>query len=63
MTQLLSHVEQIYKSFNENDEVDVILDFAKAFDKVDHTVLLELLKNSKDTVSKEKLWRGLESFC
>ena len=63
MTQLLSHVEQIYKSFNENDEVDVILDFAKAFDKVDHAVLLELLKNSKDTVSKEKPWRGLESFC
>ena len=45
MTQLLSHVEQIYKSLNENDEVDVIyLDFAKAFDKVDHAVLLEKLK-------------------
>ena len=45
MTQLLSHMEQIYKSLNEDHEVDVIyLDFAKAFDKVDHTVLLEKLK-------------------
>ena len=44
MTQLLSHVEQIYKSLNNDDEVDVIyLDFAKAFDKVDHAVLLAKL--------------------
>ncbi|KAL5251660.1 hypothetical protein ACHWQZ_G017138 [Mnemiopsis leidyi] len=45
MTQLLSHIEQIYKTLNEDNEVDVIyLDFAKAFDKVDHAVLLEKLK-------------------
>ena len=45
MTQLLSHIEQIYKSLNNDDEVDVIyLDFAKAFDKVDHLVLLAKLE-------------------
>ena len=44
MTQLLSHVEQIYKSLNNEEEVDVIyLDFAKAFDKVDHAILLRKL--------------------
>ena len=45
MTQLLSHVEKIYESLNNNEEVDVIyLDFAKAFDKVDHQVLLAKLE-------------------
>ena len=45
MTQLLSHVEKIYESLNRNEEVDVIyLDFAKAFDKVDHQVLLAKLE-------------------
>ena len=45
MTQLLSHIEEIYTSLNNGDEVDVIyLDFAKAFDKVDHQVLLAKLK-------------------
>lgn len=44
MTQLLSHIDQIYQSLNNNDEVDVIyLDFAKAFDKVDHSILLAKL--------------------
>ena len=44
MTQLLSHIEQIYRSLNNDEEVDVIyLDFAKAFDKVDHAVLLAKL--------------------
>ena len=45
MTQLLSHVEKIYESLNKDEEVDVIyLDFAKAFDKVDHQVLLAKLE-------------------
>ena len=44
MTQLLSHIDQIYQSLNSNEEVDVIyLDFAKAFDKVDHSILLAKL--------------------
>ena len=45
MTQLLAHVEQIYQSLNDNNEVDVIyLDFAKAFDKVDHAILIGKLE-------------------
>ena len=45
LTQLLSHIEFIYKSLNGNNEVDVIyLDYSKAFDKVDNKVLLEQLK-------------------
>ena len=44
MTQLLSHIEQIYKSLNNDEEFDMIyLDFAKAFDKVDHAVMLPKL--------------------
>ncbi len=45
MTQLLSHIEEIYGALNKDNEVDVIyLDFAKAFDKVDHRVLLAKLE-------------------
>ena len=45
MTQLLSHIEQIYQALNNDEEVDVIyLDFAKAFDKVDHKVLMAKLQ-------------------
>ena len=44
-TQLLDHMENIYKNLQENKEVDVIyLDYAKAFDKVDHEILLVKLK-------------------
>ena len=45
MTQLISHIEQIYQALNNDEEVDVIyLDFAKAFDKVDHKVLMAKLQ-------------------
>ena len=44
-TQLLDHVDSILKNLQENKEVDVIyLDYAKAFDKVDHEILLRKLK-------------------
>ena len=45
MNQLISHIEQIYQALNNDEEVDVIyLDSAKAFDKVDHKVLLAKLQ-------------------
>ena len=45
LTQLLDHVDNILKCLNSGDEVDVIyLDYAKAFDKVDHNILLAKLK-------------------
>ena len=45
LTQLLSHIEHIYSCLNNSEEVDVIyLDYAKAFDKVDHQVLLAKLE-------------------
>ena len=44
LTQLLNHVDHILKCLNSGDEVDTIyLDYAKAFDKVDHKVLLAKL--------------------
>jgi hypothetical protein len=45
LTQLIEHVEHIYSCLNKGEEVDVIyLDYAKAFDKVDHNILLAKLK-------------------
>ena len=45
LTQLIDHVDHILKSLNAGDEVDAIyLDYAKAFDKVDHQILLKKLQ-------------------
>ena len=45
LTQLLDHVDNILKTLNNGEEVDVIyLDYAKAFDKVDHRILLAKAK-------------------
>ena len=46
LTQLLSHYDAILRNLNSEDETDVIyLDFSKAFDKVNHGLLLKKLKH------------------
>ena len=46
LSQLLSHHEQIIAALENSKNIDVIyLDFSKAFDKVDHGVLLHKLRN------------------
>ena len=41
LTQLLEHIDNVLKNLSNGNEVDVIyLDYSKAFDKVDHAVLL-----------------------
>ena len=45
LTQLIEHVDEVLKALNGGNEVDVIyLDYSKAFDKVDHQVLLAKMK-------------------
>ena len=45
LTQLLLHIDEIHRNLLEGYETDVIyLDFEKAFDKVDHELLLQKLK-------------------
>jgi len=45
LSQLLSHYECVLNALESNENVDVIyLDFAKAFDKVDHGILMHKLK-------------------
>ena len=48
LTQLLAHFDKILDGLEEGGGVDVIyLDFSKAFDKVEHGVLLHKLKDCK----------------
>ncbi len=45
LTQLIEHVDSVLKTLNDGDEVDVIyLDYSKAFDKVDHKILLKKMQ-------------------
>lgn len=48
LTQLLDHYTEIFNNINSGNNVDVIyLDFARAFDKVDHRILLNKVKKLK----------------
>ena len=60
LSQLLEHIEYILEAMQGKKNVDVVyLDFAKAFDKVDHRILLE--KVHKFGI-KGKLHSWIQSF-
>ena len=45
-TELLAHYNDIYDAISEGKRIDTVyLDFAKAFDKVDHKILLQKVRN------------------
>ena len=45
LSQLLTHFDSVLTELEEGKDVDVIyIDFSKAFDKVDHTILMNKLK-------------------
>merc|ERR1712239_43374 len=53
-TQLLSHFNDVFDTLAEGKRLDTIfLDFAKAFDKIDHEILLEKVRKHK--ISGKKL--------
>ena len=60
LSQLLAHTERLLHHMEEGQNVDVIyLDFSKAFDRVDHTILLHKMKmNGIDG----KLLKWIQSF-
>ena len=60
LSQLILHHDQILKAMEEGANVDAIyLDFAKAFDKVDHGLLLHKLKK---VGVKGKMGRWIQEF-
>ncbi|CAL4108187.1 unnamed protein product [Meganyctiphanes norvegica] len=59
-TQLLDHFCRVYEALEEGVRLDtVFLDFAKAFDKVDHNILIRKLAENK---IKGKLGRWIKEF-
>ena len=60
LSQLLEHFDTILNIIEDNNNADVIyLDFAKAFDKVDHTIVLNKIKSLGIT---GQIYNWLESF-
>ena len=60
LTHLLKHIDDIIQSLlNGNDHDVIYLDFAKAFDKVDHEILVHKLHQC---VVQEKLLKWIEQF-
>ena len=60
LTQLLKHIHDILCNLIDDSETDVIyLDFEKAFDKVDHEILLAKLRNYQIT---GKLYEWLKEY-
>ena len=60
LTQLLHHFDDIIESLSNDDDMDAIyLDYAKAFDKVDHQLLLSKLQLYG---FHSKIIRWIESF-
>merc|ERR1712243_65277 len=58
--QLLSHLNDIFEAYMEGKRLDsVFLDFAKAFDKVDHQILLEKVRKHKIS---GKIGRWIQEF-
>ena len=60
LTQLLKHYDSILNNYLNNAETDIIyLDFAKAFDKVDHNLLLKKMRHFG---IKGKVYKWIEQF-
>ena len=60
LSQLLTHYEHVLDHLDQDENVDVVyLDFAKAFDKVDHGILLHKIKSIGVT---GKIGKWLHSF-
>ena len=60
LSQLILHHDQILQAMEEGSNIDAVyLDFAKAFDKVDHGLLLHKLKQMG---VKGKLGRWIQNF-
>ena len=59
IVQLLKYLEIVYQSLDENKEVTVVYtDFEKAFDRVDHRILLKKLYSTGITGKILKLMKS-----